>query len=99
VRRRAGRAGRSADQGNDLTLLHPIAALDEDRVDVAQNLRADVGLFERAQIHRSLDFDGNVARDNLGDHDRRRKAPLGRTARFGFAHPNAASATSAKKTR
>ena len=36
-----------AHESDDLTLLDAVAAIDEDRVDVAEDLRADVGLLER----------------------------------------------------
>ena len=58
------------DQGHDLSLLDAVAALDEDGVDVAQDLRPDVGLLERTQIHRRLDLDGNVAGHDFGHDDR-----------------------------
>ncbi len=62
-----------------------VATIDEDRIDVAENLRADVGLLERPQIHGRVHLHRNVAGDHLGDHDRGGQPGLGGTARLGLA--------------
>ena len=83
-------------ESDELTFLHAIAAIDEHRVDVAEDLGPDIGLLEGTQIDWRTHFDRHVARFDFFHHDERRGSRPRRGARVGFA---AARGDQAKKRR
>src|SRR4029077_16800561 len=64
------------DHGEELTLLHRVAAVDQDGVEIPERLRAHVRLQQRTEIHRGAHRLLHIADDHPGDrHQRRRPLP------------------------
>ena len=83
-------------ESDELAFLDAIAAVDENRVDVAEDLGADIGLLEGAEIDWRAHFDRHVARFDFFHHDQRRGSRLRCGAGVGLA---AARGDEAKERR
>ena len=91
LRQRAARGGElvgqvaGTHQRQQLPARHPVAAIDEDGVEVAERLRPDVGLDQRPQVDRGAHLDRNVARLDPRDRHQRRRADLRLSGRLAAA--------------